>query len=470
MALSLDHHGTHDSQNWTAQWNFTGNGAASSRVVMDNDYLITDISNSRPLDVISPSSSGSGPGSGSGSGSTTNNDDTFVAAAAAAAAAAAVGGIHPADIYPYLAQLPHTHNHTHTHTHTQQLLLEQEDFHGHEQQQQQQQQLQGIQQQQQQQQQQQMQGIPQKQLQQEQPQHQQEQLCLQSVEQQTPFVQQIEEELQRQFQAADAETTQFSDDGSGGLGPNGSAGVNQLGGKYMNGRPLPEEIRKRMVDLREKGCKPTEISRILRVSHGCVSKILTKFDETGSIKPGTIGGSKPKVATPHVVEAIRRLKVKNAAIFAWEIQKKLVADGVCTPDKVPSVSSINRICRSLVKREGGSPRSPTNSDAGTSSSEDGGSVKQEVHVPVPASVPVSVPVPVPVPASSPQETSEVGQGGYTLTELTTGNCRVLQNAFMDGGSSSTSYMDYSCDTLTPSLSYSALQRAPAPVFYASSYQ
>jgi transposase len=78
------------------------------------------------------------------------------------------------------------------------------------------------------------------------------------------------------------------------------------------------------------------------VSHGCVSKILGRYYETGSIKPGVIGGSKPKVATPNVVEAIADLKRQNPTIFAWEIKERLVTDGICEPEKVPSVSSINR--------------------------------------------------------------------------------------------------------------------------------
>lgn len=75
----------------------------------------------------------------------------------------------------------------------------------------------------------------------------------------------------------------------------GQAGVNQLGGVFVNGRPLPDYIRRRIVELAMMGVRPCDISRQLLVSHGCVSKILTRFYETGSVKPGSIGGTKPKV-------------------------------------------------------------------------------------------------------------------------------------------------------------------------------
>ncbi|XP_065334942.1 paired box protein Pax-1 [Cloeon dipterum] len=134
--------------------------------------------------------------------------------------------------------------------------------------------------------------------------------------------------------------------------------VNQLGGVFVNGRPLPNAVRLRIVELAQLGIRPCDISRQLRVSHGCVSKILARYHETGSILPGAIGGSKPRVTTPRVVTYIRELKVKDPGIFAWEIRDRLLADGVCDKFNVPSVSSISRILRNKVAPGTGSPQSP----------------------------------------------------------------------------------------------------------------
>ncbi|KAG8188771.1 hypothetical protein JTE90_012242 [Oedothorax gibbosus] len=127
--------------------------------------------------------------------------------------------------------------------------------------------------------------------------------------------------------------------------------VNQLGGVFVNGRPLPNAIRLRIVELAQLGVRPCDISRQLRVSHGCVSKILSRFHETGSILPGAIGGSKPRVTTPKVVNYIRELKRKDPGIFAWEIRDRLLADSLCDKFNVPSVSSISRILRHKIQSD-----------------------------------------------------------------------------------------------------------------------
>ncbi|KAK0415924.1 hypothetical protein QR680_012194 [Steinernema hermaphroditum] len=122
-------------------------------------------------------------------------------------------------------------------------------------------------------------------------------------------------------------------------------GTNQLGGIYANGRPLPSYLREKIIAMASAGVKPCQISRELRVSHGCVSKILSKYRDTGSIHPGKIGGSKPKKSLPQVVTAIAIYKHYRPTMYSWEIRERLVNDGVCSVGNVPSVSSINRIIR-----------------------------------------------------------------------------------------------------------------------------
>ncbi|XP_046420957.1 protein gooseberry-like isoform X1 [Neodiprion fabricii] len=83
----------------------------------------------------------------------------------------------------------------------------------------------------------------------------------------------------------------------------------------------------------------------LRVSHGCVSKILNRYQETGSIRPGVIGGSKPRVATPEVEARIEEYKRDNPGIFSWEIRDRLIKEGICDRTSAPSVSAISRLLR-----------------------------------------------------------------------------------------------------------------------------
>ncbi|MCL4164511.1 UNVERIFIED_CONTAM: hypothetical protein GTU68_064481, partial [Idotea baltica] len=59
--------------------------------------------------------------------------------------------------------------------------------------------------------------------------------------------------------------------------------------------------------------------------------------------PGAIGGSKPRVTTPKVVNYIKDLKQADPGIFAWEIRERLLKDAICDKFNVPSVSSISRL-------------------------------------------------------------------------------------------------------------------------------
>jgi paired box protein 3/7 len=135
----------------------------------------------------------------------------------------------------------------------------------------------------------------------------------------------------------------------------GQGRVNQMGGMFINGRPLPNHIRLKIIEMAAAGVRPCVISRQLRVSHGCVSKILNRYQETGSIKPGLIGGTKGKggsgggsgggLAGDQVEKRIEEYRLENPGVFSWEIRDKLVEDGICSVDTAPSVSSISRMLK-----------------------------------------------------------------------------------------------------------------------------
>ncbi|XP_053690004.1 protein gooseberry [Sabethes cyaneus] len=125
----------------------------------------------------------------------------------------------------------------------------------------------------------------------------------------------------------------------------GQGRVNQLGGVFINGRPLPNHTRLKIVELAASGVRPCVISRQLRVSHGCVSKILNRYQETGSIRPGVIGGSKPRVSTPEIENKIEEMRKANPGIFSWEIRENLIKEGICDKNSAPSISSITRLLK-----------------------------------------------------------------------------------------------------------------------------
>ncbi|XP_021940451.1 paired box protein Pax-2a, partial [Zootermopsis nevadensis] len=109
------------------------------------------------------------------------------------------------------------------------------------------------------------------------------------------------------------------------------------------------------------------------------------YYETGSFKAGVIGGSKPKVATPLVVDAIANYKRENPTMFAWEIRDRLLAEGICSQDNVPSVSSINRIVRNKAaekaKHVHHQQQQQQQSAAGVTQQQQTGSVSVITHAP-----------------------------------------------------------------------------------------
>ena len=138
----------------------------------------------------------------------------------------------------------------------------------------------------------------------------------------------------------------------------------------------------------------------------------------GGRVPGMVGGSKPKVATPEVVDKIESYKKENPTIFAWEIRERLIAEGVCKNSTAPSVSSINRIIRNRAAERAARDYSRLTGPLGVPTS--GGSlpwipISQGLYnpsgrfpTPLPPSLPPAL---IPFPAFSPSPNNSSSGGG-----------------------------------------------------------
>lgn len=67
--------------------------------------------------------------------------------------------------------------------------------------------------------------------------------------------------------------------------------------------------------------------------------------ETGSIRPGVIGGSKPRIVSHEVEKRMDEYRSDNPGIFSWEIRDRLIKEGLCDRNTAPSVSAISRLLR-----------------------------------------------------------------------------------------------------------------------------
>ena len=126
----------------------------------------------------------------------------------------------------------------------------------------------------------------------------------------------------------------------------GQGRVNQLGGVFINGRPLPNQIRLRIIEMAAAGVRPCVISRQLRVSHGCVSKILNRYQETGSIKPGIVGGNKSKEETAGTERKLDEYQLLNPGLISWEIRARLMEEGLCSEQASALNSSLPHFMKS----------------------------------------------------------------------------------------------------------------------------
>ncbi|KFP18616.1 Paired box protein Pax-2, partial [Egretta garzetta] len=158
----------------------------------------------------------------------------------------------------------------------------------------------------------------------------------------------------------------------------GHGGVNQLGGVFVNGRPLPDVVRQRIVELAHQGVRPCDISRQLRVSHGCVSKILGRKSNAGVFAKGTYIGTK----YPSDRERVSLGRHIDSDTKCWEAKGSICGSSICEKLQLSSehVLLFSRIIRTKVQQ----PFHPTPDGSGTGVTAPGHTI-----VPSTASPPVS---------------------------------------------------------------------------------
>ncbi|ETN75736.1 paired box' domain protein [Necator americanus] len=87
------------------------------------------------------------------------------------------------------------------------------------------------------------------------------------------------------------------------------------------------------------GWKICDISKRLCVTHSCVSKILNRYRQTGSVRPKD--AKEGRTESP-LVTAVRDYRTRLGMSRQGEIREQLIKDGICTRETAPSRSSINQ--------------------------------------------------------------------------------------------------------------------------------
>ena len=110
--------------------------------------------------------------------------------------------------------------------------------------------------------------------------------------------------------------------------------LNQLGGQFANGRPLPQAIRQQIVDMAQQGVRPCDISRQLKVSHGCVSKILVRYVLLGFYEGWII----------NVSRMWSGLLTHESAVCSWAGKPHMISNAKLHVKSVPPYFNLAHVC------------------------------------------------------------------------------------------------------------------------------
>lgn len=92
-------------------------------------------------------------------------------------------------------------------------------------------------------------------------------------------------------------------------------------------RPLSRDLRRRIVEAVEAGASRNAVAKRFDVSASTVIKLMQRFEATGSIEPGQMGGWKDYALSPHQ-ELVRNLIAARPDMTLEELCAALAQEGV----------------------------------------------------------------------------------------------------------------------------------------------
>lgn len=118
---------------------------------------------------------------------------------------------------------------------------------------------------------------------------------------------------------------------------------NRLGRNFENGKSTPQTIKNDIIRFYSEGKSIPAISKVVRLTERGIRKTISAYIETGSLEPKLHPGLVPYMTTNNVLQHIEFYKTQKPSTYSREIQDKLIENGACNNDTVPSIRTISHV-------------------------------------------------------------------------------------------------------------------------------
>ena len=126
--------------------------------------------------------------------------------------------------------------------------------------------------------------------------------------------------------------------------------INQLGNVYDMGRPYPQAIRENILDLHNDSLSVRQISANARVSAGFVQKVLKEYNVNNySVSRKFLSGRNAVLMNDQIRSYLETEKLIQPSMRAFELQQRLLLDGVCFLGEIPAKTTVNDFLHKYLK-------------------------------------------------------------------------------------------------------------------------